>query len=210
MKALDIAGPAGRLEADLMTPEGLPRASAVLCHAHPLQGGTMHFRLLFRVAKALREEGFSVLRFHFRGVGRSEGAYDGGRGEREDARAAVDFLAREFPGIPLLLGGFSFGAATALREGADERVRALLLMGLPVGVFDDLDPESPAGRPVLFVQANNDEFGDGSAIERFAASCPEPKKLVLVRESDHLFTGRVDEVARAVSEWVRAGLVPTL
>ncbi len=171
----------------------------------------MHFRLLFRVARALREEGFAVLRFQFRGVGRSEGVYDEGRGERADARAAVDFLARELPRIPLLLGGFSFGAATALRAGAkDERVRALLLMGLPVGVFEDLDPESPAGRPVLFVQADNDEFGDARAIERFAASCPEPKRLVIVPDSDHLFTDRLDEVAQTVSDWVRSGAFPTL
>lgn len=207
MKAIDISGPAGRLEAVLVTPEGPPRASAVLCHAHPLHGGTMHFRLLFHVARVLRDEGFAVLRFQFRGVGRSEGTYDEGRGEREDARAVVHYLAGELPGIPVLLGGFSFGAATALRAGAkNEIVRGFLLLGLPVAVpgFGDLDPESPGGRPVLFIQAEHDEFGDALAIERFAASCPEPRSLVLVPGSDHLFTDHIDDVARAVSEWIRS------
>lgn len=192
-----------------MRPKEPPRASAVLCHPHPLHGGTMHFKLLFRVAKALREEGFAVLRFQFRGVGRSEGVYDKGRGEREDARAVVNYLATELPAIPLLLGGFSFGAATALRAGAaDEKVSALLLMGLPVAVFHGLDPESPGGKPVLFVQAENDEFGDAGRIEQFAASCPEPKKLVIVPGAEHLFSGHLDEVVRAVSDWVDSATGP--
>jgi alpha/beta superfamily hydrolase len=137
--------------------------------------------------------------------------YDEGRGEREDALAAVDLLARELPGLPLLLGGFSFGAATALRAGPrDERVKALLLMGLPVGVFPDLGGEDGGGRAVLFVQGERDEFGDARAIERFAASFPEPKRLVIVPGSDHLFTGRADDVARAVTEWVRSGALERL
>jgi uncharacterized protein len=189
-----------------MTPESPPRASAVVCHAHPLHGGTMHFKLLFRVARALCDRGVVVLRFQFRGVGRSEGTHDEGRGEVDDARAAVDYLSSALPGLPLLAGGFSFGAATALRAGArNERIRGFLLMGLPVSVFSDLDPGIPGGRPVLFVQGERDEFGDAAAIERFAASCPEPKRLVIVPGSDHLFTDRSDEVARAASEWMESG-----
>jgi len=106
---LDLEGPAGPLEAVLMTPAGEPRGAALLCHAHPLRGGTMHFKLLFRVAKTLQGRGYAVLRFQFRGVGRSAGDFDRGRGEADDARAALDFLYREYPEKSIVLGGFSFG-----------------------------------------------------------------------------------------------------
>jgi len=200
---LDLEGPAGPLEAVLMTPAGEPQGAALLCHAHPLHGGTMHFKLLFRVARILQSRGYAVLRFQFRGVGRSAGEFDRGRGEADDARAALDFLSREYPGKPLLIGGFSFGAAVALRVGLrDVRVAALVLMGLPVSLFE-LSAENPRGRPALFVQGERDGFGDREAIEDFVRSFPGPAELVVIPGSDHLFTEKAGLVEEALGEWLR-------
>lgn len=200
---LDLAGPEGPLEAILMTPAGEPAGAVVLCHAHPLHGGTMRFKLLYRVAKTFQSRGYAALRFQFRGVGGSAGEFDGGRGEADDARTALDFLSREYPGKPLLLGGFSFGAAVALRVGAhDDRVAAMLLMGLPVLAIDST-PENPRSKRVLFIQGERDEFGGRGAIEEFVRSFPGPRELVVVAESDHLFTEKTDPVEAAVAGWLR-------
>jgi alpha/beta superfamily hydrolase len=200
---LDLEGPAGPLEAVLMTPAGKPKGVALLCHAHPLHGGTMHFKLLFRAAKVFQSRGYAVLRFQFRGVGRSGGEFDRGRGEADDARAALDFLCREYPEKPIVLGGFSFGAAVALPIGAhDDRVSALLLMGLPVLSIEST-PENPRAKPVLFLQGERDEFGDRRAIEDFVRSFPGPAELVVVPGSDHLFTEKIGLVERALGEWLR-------
>ena len=132
-ETFDFAGPAGRLEAVLVHPEGPPVAAAVVCHAHPLHGGMMHFKVVYRAAKALQSAGLAVLRFNFRGVGRSEGAHDHGTGEQEDARAALFEMQGRFPGLPLVLGGFSFGSAVALGVAArDARVRAVFALGYPL------------------------------------------------------------------------------
>jgi len=198
----DLEGPAGLLEAVLMTPAGEPKGAALLCHAHPLHGGTMHFKLLFRAAKVFQSAGYAVLRFQFRGVGRSAGEFDRGRGEADDARAALDFLYREYPGRPMVLGGFSFGAAIALRLGArDDRATALLLMGLPVLAIEST-PKNPRGLPVLFVQGEHDEFGDRRAIEGFVRAFPGPTELVVVPGSDHLFTDKTELVEKALAEWL--------
>ena len=200
---LDLEGPAGPLEAVLMTPAGEPRGAALLCHAHPLRGGTMHFRLLFRAAKIFQSRGYAALRFQFRGVGRSAGEFDRGRGEADDARAALDFLGREYPNKPIVLGGFSFGAAVSLRVGAhDERTTALLLMGLPVLAIESA-PENSRAKPVLFIQGERDEFGDREAIEDFVQSFPGPTELVVIPGADHLFTEKTGLVEEALGEWLR-------
>jgi alpha/beta superfamily hydrolase/nicotinamidase-related amidase len=137
-ESFDLTGPTGRLEAILMQPEGVTVAAAVVCHAHPQHGGMMHFKVVFRAAKTLQASGIPALRFNFRGVGRSEGFYDEGRGEVDDARAALDDMAKRFPGVPLVLGGFSFGSWVALRAGAqDSRVRALFALGFPLRMVPD-------------------------------------------------------------------------
>ncbi|MGH9391814.1 MAG: alpha/beta hydrolase, partial [Vicinamibacteria bacterium] len=183
---LDLEGPAGPLEAVLMTPAGEPKGAALLCHAHPLHGGTMHFKLLFRAAKLFQTLGYAALRFQFRGVGRSVGEFDRGRGEADDARAALDFLAREYKEKAVVLGGFSFGAAIALPVGArDDRVTALVLMGLPVLAIEST-PENPRSKPVLFIQGEQDEFGGRRAIEDFVRTFPGPAELAVIRGSDHL------------------------
>jgi alpha/beta superfamily hydrolase len=201
-ETFDIAGPAGRLEALLMNPEGPPTAAAVLCHAHPLHGGIMHFKVLFRAAKALQAHGAAVLRFNFRGVGTSEGAHDEGRGEQQDAAAAVDEMARRFPGLPIVLGGFSFGSSMAVRAGcADARVRALVVMGFPAAMLKDTSFLAACTQPRLFVQGEDDAYAGGPAIRALVATLPEPKTLVVVPGSDHFFAGHLDELQAAVDSW---------
>lgn len=202
-KALDIDGPVGLLEAVLMTPATEPKAAAVLCHAHPLHGGIMHYKVLFRVAKVFQENGYAVLRFNFRGVGRSEGVHDEGRGEQDDARAAIDVLSRDYPELPIVAGGYSFGSVVALKVGVkDHRVGALVALGFPVSVVESTDYVSTSTKPRLFVQGALDEFGDGEAMARFVKTLPEPKTLAVIPESDHFFTGKTDALGDAVSRWL--------
>jgi alpha/beta superfamily hydrolase len=202
-ETFDLAGPVGRLEAVLMQPAEPPRAAAVVCHAHPLHGGMMHFKVVFRIAKALQENGAAVLRFNFRGVGRSEGTHDHGRGEQDDALAGLDEMARRFPSLPLLIGGFSFGSVMALRVAAREpaRVRAVGALGLPVANMPDLAFLPSVVQPRLFVQGGNDQFADAARIRAVVEPLPEPKSLVVIEGADHFFTGRLDEMHAAVSEW---------
>ena len=185
------------------TPE---RAAAVVCHAHPLHGGIMHFKLVFRLAKALQESGLAVLRFNFRGVGRSEGTHDNGIGEQDDVRAALAELERRFPGLPLVAAGFSFGAVMAACAGrSDPRVRALALLGIPIAHLNDAALLDGCVTPRLFLQGGNDEFGGQGAITGFVARLPEPKSLVVIEGADHYLTGRLDEAHAAVASWA-AGL----
>jgi alpha/beta superfamily hydrolase len=204
-ETFDIAGPAGRLEALLMNPEGEAAFAAVLCHAHPLHGGIMHFKVLFRAAKALQAHGGAVLRFNFRGVGRSQGTHDEGRGEQQDTAAAVEEMARRFPGLPLVLGGFSFGSAMAVRVAcADARIRALIVMGFPARMLQDVAFLASCTLPRLFVQGAQDEFADEARIRSIVAGLPEPKTLVVVPGSDHYFDGRLDALQAAIDAWAAA------
>ena len=201
-ESFDFPGPTGRLEAVLMRPEAAPVAAAVVCHAHPLQGGIMHFKVVFRAAKALQHQGVAALRFNFRGVGKSEGVHDQGRGEQDDVRSALDQAERRFPGLPLVLGGFSFGSSMALRVGvADERVRALFALGFPASMVSDTSFLDGGRKPRLFVQGANDPFGGEEAIRALVLALPEPRTLVVVPESDHFFTGHLDALQDAVRAW---------
>ena len=217
-QTLDFAGPAGRLEAILMLPEEAPSAAAVVCHAHPLHGGMMHFKVVFRAAKALKSAGFAVLRFNFRGVDRSEGAHDHGSGEQEDARAALREVQDRFPGLPLILGGFSFGSAVALRVAArDERVRAVFALGYPLllsfrGTPVGQVPRNPPGsktrshlaevrQPRLFVQGENDEFGPGETLRALVLELPPPREIVVIPGANHFFGERLDALQGAIADW---------
>jgi len=201
-ESFDLAGPAGRLEALLMQPEGEAVAAAVVCHAHPLHGGMMHFKAVFRTAKALQEQGLAVLRFNFRGVGRSAGVHDHAVGEQDDAIAALDEMERRYPGRPLVLGGFSFGAAVALRVGARQpRVRALAVLGFPFRIAPDTAFLAQLASPRHFVQGENDEFGGAAAIRALVNPLPEPKRLVVITESDHFFAGHEGELQQEVGGW---------
>jgi alpha/beta superfamily hydrolase len=198
----DFAGPAGRLEAILMQPEGPPVAAAVVCHAHPLHGGMMHFKVVFRAAKALQSAGLAVLRFNFRGVGRSEGAHDHGTGEQEDARAALLEMQDRFPGLPLVLGGFSFGSAVSLRVAArDARVRAVLALGFPLARDEGKAPLEQVRQPRLFVQGENDEFGSGEALRALVEPLPPPCEIVVIPGADHFFDGHLDALQGAIADW---------
>ena len=201
-ESFEIAGPAGRLEAILIHPEAPPLAAAVVCHAHPLQGGMMHFKVVFRAAKALQRHGVAALRFNFRGVGLSEGAHDQGKGEQDDVTAALDELARRFPGRPLVLGGFSFGSVMALRVAArDARVRAVFALGYPAASVSDTSYLAAIGVPRLFVQGGDDRFGGKDAITALVAPLPEPRTLRIVAGSDHFFGDHLDELQDAVAGW---------
>ncbi len=201
-QSFDFDGPAGRLEAVLMLPDAPPLAAAVVCHAHPLHGGLMHFKPVFRTAKALQSAGLAALRFNFRGVGRSAGSHDQGVGEQEDARAALFELERRFPGRPLVLGGFSFGASVALRVAArDPRVRAVLALGYPLLRATEAAPLAAVRQPRLFVQGERDEFGPGEALRALVEPLPPPREIVVVPGADHYFTDRLDEVHSAVAGW---------
>ena len=201
-ETFDFAGPAGRLEAVLMQPDVAVSAAAVVCHAHPRHGGMMHFKPVFRAAKALQEAGLAALRFNFRGVGRSEGSHDDGRGEQDDARAALDEMERRFPGVPLVLGGFSFGSTTALRVAPrDPRVKAVFAMGYPLRRGGDAAQVAEVTQPRLFVQGALDEFGPEAEIAALVLPLAPPRELVVVADADHYFTGRLDALHAAVHAW---------
>ena len=200
---LFLDGPAGKLEAILWTPSSGPaRLAAVVCHPHPLFGGTMHNKVVYNAAKALDALGLAVLRFNFRGAGMSEGKHDRGIGEREDVRAALDLLAAEFPKTPLLVAGFSFGCWVGLRVGCeDTRVQALIGLGAPVN-SSDFSYLNRCSKPKLFVHGSKDQFGDAEKLRSLVASLPGENKLVVVDGADHFFQGKLEQVDRAIADWV--------
>jgi alpha/beta superfamily hydrolase len=198
-----LPGPAGRLEAMLWTTS--PSNSdivALVCHPHPLFGGTMHNKVVFQAAKALHRRAIPVLRFNFRGTGQSEGEHDKGRGEQDDVRAGLDFLATEFPGKPVLLAGFSFGSWVGLRVGCEDvRVSDLIGLGLPVNSVD-LSYLRECTKPKLLIQGGGDQFGPREKVEALFDTLAEPKKLVIVENADHFFTGKLDQMTAALGAWV--------
>ncbi|HEY6384868.1 MAG TPA: alpha/beta family hydrolase [Candidatus Acidoferrum sp.] len=198
-----LAGPAGRLEAILWSPRaGSPPMAAVVCHPHPLFGGTMHNKVVYQAAKSLDALGLPGLRFNFRGTGMSEGKHDRGEGERGDVRAALDFLAAEFPNIPLLVAGFSFGCWVGLRVGCeDARVTSLIALGAAVNNADFSYLEKCA-KPKLFVHGANDIYGDVDKLKMMVASLPGENKIVVVEDADHFFVGKLDQVDRAITSWL--------
>lgn len=188
------------------SPQPDPPAAALVCHPHPLYGGTMHNKVVFQTAKSLHRLGLPVLRFNFRGAGLSEGVHDRGRGEQDDVRAALDFLAGEFPARPIVLAGFSFGAVVGLEVGcADSRVTGLVGLGVPVN-DSDLSYLTRCAKPKLFVQGSRDQFGARDRLENLFAAVPEPKHLVLVDDADHFFTGKLHQVDHAITNWVKEAL----
>jgi alpha/beta superfamily hydrolase len=202
-RSLFLAGPAGRLEALLWTtPAPDPPLAAVVCHPHPLFGGTMHNKVVFQTAKALHNYGIPVLRFNFRGVGLSEGAHDKGRGERDDVRTATDYMATEFRGRPIVVAGFSFGSIVGLRVGCeDARVVELIGLGLPAD-HSDFAFLRDCAKPKLIIQGGNDKFGSQKNVESVFAAMSEPKRLVIVEGADHFFVGQLEKVGEAIGEWL--------
>ena len=211
IRSLFLEGPAGRLEALLNAGTANATYAALVCHPHPLYGGTLHNKVVFHTMKALNSFGFPTLRFNFRGTGLSQGEHDNGIGELEDVRAALDWLDREFH-LPLLFAGFSFGAAVGLRAACrDERVKAVIGLGVPVLPADervyDFDFLHQCTKPKLLVSGGRDQFGPKEKLQSLAASLPEPKKLVIIEGADHFFEGRLKELREAIEAWVRESVI---
>lgn len=202
-----LDGPAGQLEALLNSGAGNATHAALVCHPHPMFGGTMHNKVVFHAMKALNSFGFPVLRFNFRGTGLSHGKHDQGRGEIDDVHTALDWLDREI-GLPLIFAGFSFGAAVGLSAAcADDRVKALVGLGTPVAPVDDRSYEfdflRSCDKPKLFVSGSRDQFGPRARLEQLVGSLDEPKKLVIIESADHFFEGRLREMRDAIESWVQ-------
>ena len=198
IESLFIPGPAGKLEALLEEPEaGSPREVALVCHPHPQHGGTMHNKVVYRIARGLRKSGSVVLRFNYRGVNLSEGSYAHGVGEADDARTALRFLRGRYPDLPWSVAGFSFGSRIALRlcEGAQR----VIAVGFPM-VYKDREYVGECLVPRVFVQSTNDEFGPLNELEPFVASLPEPKRLITIPAGDHFFAGGLEELESAIAE----------
>jgi uncharacterized protein len=195
-------GPDGRIEAIIKEPAAPVTRAAIVCHPHPLFGGTMHNKVVFRIARAFQDGGFAVLRFNFRGAGRSEGEHDNGLGEQDDLRAAIAFIEQRYPGVELWLAGFSFGSAMMLRAAAcDDRIRALVATGVPVSKYD-FTGIAQCHKPKLFVQGSLDQFGSPEDLEGLFAVLDEPKQLKIIQGADHFFEGHLPELAAAVSSFI--------
>jgi alpha/beta superfamily hydrolase len=198
-----IEGPAGKLEALLEEPEGgEPREVCLVCHPHPLFGGTMHNKVVYRIAKGMRRAGSVVLRFNFRGVGRSEGVHDEGTGEVEDARAALGFLRERYPDLPYSMAGFSFGSRVIMKLGCS-LVRSmsapvrLIAAGFPTA-HGGLDYLAACGVPKYFVHSTIDEFCPKEDLEAAFFSFAEPKHLQFIEAGDHFFAGALENLEEAI------------
>jgi alpha/beta superfamily hydrolase len=191
IESLFLPGPAGRLEALLEEPENVaPSEAALVCHPHPQHGGTMHNKVVYRIARGLRGTGAVVLRFNYRGVNLSEGVYDEGEGELDDARAALDYLRARYPELPFTVAGFSFGSRIALRLGCGI-ARRVIAVGFPAAYKDNASLET-CTTPRVFIQSTHDQFGSVEQIESIVAGLPEPKQLHLIEAQDHFFAGALD------------------
>lgn len=203
----DLRGPAGPLEALLDEPGREPlRAAVAFAHPHPRFGGTLHTKVVYQGTKALARIGCAVLRFNFRGVGRSAGAFSGGAGEMEDYKAALDYMAARHPGARLWTAGFSFGAWVALETGAvDERVSAIIGIAPPIatsisGQEYTFDHTLASTKPKFFVQGEADEVCPLEAMWAFYGKLAEPKELVVIDAADHLFEGKTQEAGEALED----------
>jgi uncharacterized protein len=199
---VDIAGPAGLLEGLINArPQAVPRAIAVLAHPLPTRGGTMHTKAVFHAAKALARMDVPVLRFNFRGVGRSAGSFSDGPGEQEDFRAALAFMTARYPEVTRIwCGGMSFGSWVALSAAAGEaNVTALIGIACPVNKYD-YSAVTTAGKPTFLVHGERDELIPLQEIRKFYALLAEPKELVVIDGADHLFDGKASEVGEAIED----------
>jgi alpha/beta superfamily hydrolase len=200
----------GQLEAILKEPRSGTRSGvALVLHPHPLGGGTMHNKVVFRAASALNDAGLVTLRLNFRGVGQSTGQHDEGRGELEDVRAGLKYLAETFPQQPITLCGFSFGARVGLEVGlSDNRVRNMISIGTPVDKYDFSFLEA-CPKPILLVHGDRDEFGDLSRLQDLVDKIKQHNasvELKIIKDADHFFEGHLDELKQAITDWVKRQL----
>jgi len=199
----------GQLEAILKEPrQGLPRGVALVLHPHPLGGGTMHNKVAFRAAAALNDAGLAVLRINFRGVGQSTGVHDEGRGERDDVRDALDYLSSQYPGLRVLLCGFSFGSRVGLEVGIkDPRVRFLIGIGTPLDKYD-FGFLAECRKPLLLVHGEHDEFGEVGQLKKLVAEFEQnvPVRLVVIPGAGHFFDDHLDKLKRTITDWTNEQL----
>jgi uncharacterized protein len=195
--------PAGsvQLEAQLREPERNLRGAVIVCHPHPVYGGTMDNRVVYRAAKAVLRAGFAALRFNFRGVGKSSGQYDYGVGEKEDVAAAADWIEQKYPGIPLSLIGYSFGAWVGLQVGcSDPRISAVIGLGLPLDT-SDLSFLSECSKPALYIVGTRDEFCSPENLEDLERRLPCTSTIHRIKDADHFFTSQIETVENLIESF---------
>jgi alpha/beta superfamily hydrolase len=199
IESLLIDGPAGKLEALLEEPEDqAPNGAVLVCHPHPLHGGTMHNKVVYRMARAMRRAGAVVLRFNYRGVNQSEGKYDEGVGETEDTRAALEVLRSRYPELPFSLSGFSFGSRIILKLGCEiAGASRLIAVGFPAS-YQDSKQLGRCEVPRVFILSTHDEFCAVDTMEAYFGGLTGPKELIWIEARDHFFTGGLDEFEEAV------------
>jgi hypothetical protein len=197
-----IDGPAGQIEARVedAAPGGPPPRVGVVCHPHPLYGGTMQNKVVHTLARAMQELGVPTVRFNFRGVGRSAGAYDGGAGELDDVLAACAWARRRWNCEALWLAGFSFGAAVALQAAPTVAPRALVTVAPPVGRII-VAPVPRPDCPWLVVQGDRDELVDVAQVRRWVAGYAPPPELAVLQGAEHFFHGRLGDLRAAALEF---------
>ncbi|HVJ07501.1 MAG TPA: alpha/beta family hydrolase [Acidisarcina sp.] len=207
LRSVELRGPAGRLEALLNAGREDAPYCVLVCHPHPLGGGTLHNKVVFHTMKAFQSFGLPVLRFNFRGTGLSEGTHDDGRGERDDVRTALDWLDHEFA-RPILFAGFSFGAAVGLEACCgDPRVKGLVGLGLPVhaeGRDYTYGFLPHCTQPKLFVSGSRDQYGPKDGVEAVVHTAAPPVQLVWIEGADHFFTGKLDALQAAIRTWLES------
>jgi uncharacterized protein len=203
---VNIPTPQGHLEG-ILKPEDehtQSRYTALICHPHPLYGGTMHNKVVFKTAQIMQALNIPSLRFNFRGVGHSTGTYDEGRGEIDDARYALEFLSRRYPGVPAIVGGFSFGAYVGLNVAiSDDRVQAMIGLGVPARMFED-NTLQDSHKPKLFIHGTADEVAPYDLTQQWFERVPAPKRMIAVPDADHFFQGRLEEVQAIIADFVRS------
>jgi alpha/beta superfamily hydrolase len=211
---LFIEAPHGRLEAIIKEPRGPARGAALVLHPHPVHGGTMHNKVVFRAARAMNDAGLVALRINFRGTGHSTGEHTGARGgEQEDARTALDYLAEKYPSLPLALAGFSFGARVGLEVGTrDERVRYLVGIGTPVSIPErdyDFSFMRECRKPLLLVHGGRDEFGTVEHLRALAAKLPPdcPARVEIIPDAGHFFDDQLEDLRRVIAAWMEEMLI---
>jgi uncharacterized protein len=200
-----IPAPHGQLEAILKEPAGPRRGVALICHPHPLGGGTMHNKVVFRAAAGLLDSGLTTLRFNFRGVGASTGVHNELDGGREDVRAALDYLFSQYPDEDLTMAGFSFGSRVGSEIGMNEdRVKRLINIGAPVDKYNDFDFLNALRKPILFVHGDRDEFGAVENVRRLAGRLAENTdcELVVIPDSGHFFDDHLNELRKTIRNWM--------
>jgi alpha/beta superfamily hydrolase len=191
------------LQAHLREPEGEVQGKVVVCHPHPVYGGTMDNRIVYRAARSAARVGFAALRFNFRGVGESSGQYDHGLGEREDAAAAIEWIDRKYPGKPCAVVGYSFGAWVGLLVGSgDSRISAMVGIGLPLDLYN-FDYLVDYSNPTLYIVGTGDEFCSQEKLDDLQARLPPSSKIALIRDADHFFSEHIEELEMIIENFFR-------